>query len=323
MQADLLAGTLELDPENDPVLGTTENGIAIRYHNKALTGTWDYDAFMKTYLEDKFTGSGTFYNLSGYLYITLGHYNWVIIGRNSSLNAVSLTTTYGQSNETISNFIKFASYSTYANAMKNLIETSTDAGSAINSANTKGIVNTVLGATRNYSITLSSYNVVSSADLNNYAGCVLCLCAGTTGNSYISKANNSAYYPTGDLKTAMTNVYNSISSAAGGAIQLTSLTTYGDDRAGITGSATSYNHSEYLFPLAAKYVSSSQNFCVETYLDTTAKRDIDVKWWLRSGSRFGSTKYNYYVLVDGSISNCYLSDFNQFGVRPAFVLKIT
>ena len=280
MQADLLAGTLKLDPENDPVLGTTESGITIRYHNKALTGTWDYDTFMKTYLEPTTSTAqtGTFYNLSGYLYITLGGYNWIIIGRNSSLNTVSLTTTYAQGTATPNEFVKFASYNSYANALKGQTETTTDAGSVINSANAKGIVNTVSTATRNYSLTLSSYNVVSSSDLNNYSGCVLCLCAGTTGDSYFNDANNLSYYPTGELKTAMTTVYNNIKSAAGNAIQSTSLTTYG-----YNGGYKTYTHSEYLFPLATNTVNTSQNFCVETYLNSTTKRDIDAYWWLRSG----------------------------------------
>ena len=319
MQADLLAGTLELDPENDPVLGTTENGITIRYHNKALTGTWDYDTFMKTYLEPTTSTAqtGTFYNLSGYLYITLGSWNWIIIGRNSSLNTITFTNTYAQGTATPNEFVKFASYNTYANALKGQTETTTDAGSVINSANAKGIVNTVSTATRNYSVTLSSYNVVSSSDLNNYSGCVLCLCAGTTGDSYYnSTVPYYSYFPSSDLDTAMTTVYNNIKSAAGDQIQPTSLTTYG-----YNGSTfTTYPHSEYLFPLAYKEVNSSQNFCVETYLDSKPKRDIDAYWWLRSGSSSYSG-FAYRVNADGSISDYSLN--TSRGVRPAFVLKIT
>ena len=132
-----LAGTLNLDPEKDPVLGTTESGITIRYHNKALTGTWNYDTFMKNYFDPTTSTyqSGNFNNLSGYLYITLGGYNWIIIGRNSSLNTITFTNTYAQSTATPVEFIKFSSYSTYANALKGQTETTTDAGSVINSAN--------------------------------------------------------------------------------------------------------------------------------------------------------------------------------------------
>ena len=322
MQADLLAGTLELDPENDPVLGTTESGIEIKFHNRAFTGTWDYNKFTKNYVgsTDSTTyGKSTITSLNGYFYVTLGGYNWVIIGRNSNLNWVNttFTNTYAQSNEQISNFIKFASYSTYANALKSQIETTTDAGVAINSANVNGIINTVSSISRSYSINLASYtSPVASSDLDDYPGCVLCLCAGTTGDSYYK--NTSPYYsyfPSSDLDTAMTNIYNNIKSAAGNAIQLTSLTTYG-----YNGGYKTYTHSEYLFPLATNTVNSSQNYCVETYLNSTTKRDIDTYWWLRSGD---SSYFNYawFVFPDGSLNGYPIS--SSLGVRPAFVLKIT
>ena len=316
-QEALWNGTLELDSEKDPVLGTTENGITIRYHNKALTGLWNYNSFMTNYFGSTTSTyqSGTFYNLSGYLYITLGGYNWIIIGRNSNLNTVTFTNTYAQGTASPNEFVKFASYNTYANALKGQQDT-TPAGSAISAENSTQIVNTVSTATRNYSVTLSSYNVVSSSDLNNYSGCVLCLCAGTTGESSFNDAKDISYYPTGELKTAMTTVYNNIKSAAGNAIQSTSLTTYGYNGS----SYTTYPHSEHLFPLALKSVDSSQNFCVETYLDTDAKRDIDAYWWLRSGSR---SDHASYVYRDGCIGSPYNSlVYNSLGVRPAFVLKL-
>ena len=61
--------SLGLDPENDPVVYTTESGLEIKYAN-ALSNT----------------------NLAGYTYFTLGEYsgeklNWVIIGYNSNLNS--------------------------------------------------------------------------------------------------------------------------------------------------------------------------------------------------------------------------------------------
>ena len=316
-QEALWNGTLELDPENDPVLGTTENGITIRFHNKSLSGTWNYNTFMTNYFGPTTSTyqSGTFYNLSGYLYITLGGYNWIIIGRNSSLNTVSFKATYAQGTASPNEFVKFASYNTYANALKGQQDT-TPAGSAISAENSTQIVNTVSTATRTYSVTLSSYNVVSSADLNNYSGCVLCLCAGTTGNSYYD--NTSPYYsyfPSSDLDTAMTTVYNNIKSAAGNQIQSTSLTTYGYNGS----SYTTYTHSEYLFPLATNTVNTSQNFCVETYLNTDAKRDIDAYWWMRSGNSYYSD-YAYIVYTAGSLASRDVS--LSCGVRPAFVLKV-
>ena len=58
----LSGGDLGLDPENDPVLGTTESGLEIKYHGANLS-------------------SGS---LSGYAYVTMASRNWVIIGQSSS-----------------------------------------------------------------------------------------------------------------------------------------------------------------------------------------------------------------------------------------------
>ena len=60
-QEQLLAGTLELDPENDPVVYTTDYGLEIKYAN-ALT------------------------YLTGYTYFTAGGVNWVIIGYDLSMS---------------------------------------------------------------------------------------------------------------------------------------------------------------------------------------------------------------------------------------------
>ncbi|MBO5309867.1 MAG: hypothetical protein J6A98_01530 [Clostridia bacterium] len=68
-QEQLLAGTdLGLDPENDPVVYTTDYGLEIKYAN-ALTNT----------------------NLAGYTYFTLGEYDgtpvtWVILGYDPSMS---------------------------------------------------------------------------------------------------------------------------------------------------------------------------------------------------------------------------------------------
>ncbi|MBR3790688.1 MAG: hypothetical protein IKK20_02670 [Clostridia bacterium] len=64
-QEQLLAGTgLGLDPENDPVVYTTDYGLEIKYAN-ALTNT----------------------NLASYTYFEAGGYNWVIIGYDSSVSS--------------------------------------------------------------------------------------------------------------------------------------------------------------------------------------------------------------------------------------------
>ena len=67
---------LGLDPENDPVIYTTESGLEIKYGGIDLNNS---------------LASGK--PLSGYPYFTMGTYNgyavnWVIIGRNTNVTAL-------------------------------------------------------------------------------------------------------------------------------------------------------------------------------------------------------------------------------------------
>ena len=312
-----------MDSENDPVLGTTENGITIRYHNKDFTGTWDYDAFVKNYVgstNSSTYGSSTTTSLSGYFYVTLGGYNWVIIGRNSNLSWANMTytNTYAQSNEQISNFIKFASYSTYANALKSQIETTTDAGIALNSANSKGLINTVSSISRSYSINLASYSSpVATTEIPS--GCVLCFCEGNVGRSGFG----ARYYPDSDIDNLLYELYSNIKAEANERIQLTPLTTWGWNDA--STKYISYSHSEYLFLLArndsTKY---SENFAVTTYLTSNEMRNIGVYWWMRTiyQSSSSGTKYRAHCVSDSGYENMIDGVSSKYYLRPAFVLKL-
>ena len=206
------------------------------------------------------------------------------------------------------------------------LETTTDAGSAINTANTKGIVNTVSSATGTFSLNITSYNIVAASEIPS--GCVLCICSGVTGTSiYDATTSNggrySANFSGSNLDTVMTNVYNNIKSSANNAIQSTSLTTYMRND---SAQAVKYTHSEYLFPLATSTNWSNdgyaQNYCVETYLNTNKKRDVDTYWWLRSGGYWADRRYTVATVSDAgtiSIGNVAL---DSYGVRPCFVLKL-
>ena len=107
--------------------------------------------------------------------------NWIIIGY--STNAASSTSLVKSTNINIPD--------------------TTDAGNALKAASSKGQLISTQYLLNAYS------NAVGTSEIP--AGCVLCLCAGTTGTSFFN--NTSPYYsyfPNSDLDTAMTNVYNNI-----------------------------------------------------------------------------------------------------------------
>ena len=347
--AAILSGEgLGLDPENDPVLGTTEGGLEIKFHAKSLTGLWDYNKFTSTYLTDKFAGSGNFANLTGYLYVTMGGYNWVVIGRNSSLNSISLTTTYAQGTATPAEFVKFKDYSSSASMLNSQRETSTPAGSSINSSNSKQILNTVSGVTRTYSITLSSYGAVGASEIPS--GCVLCFCEKSIKEGIWEADHSNVYetitfydehsfnmvdghfvgnsYAVSDIKNTMDTLYSSelgFTSAEKSKIQSVTLNTnhiltyyYGAEERTKTNTTTGY-----LFPLAS--ASSSESFYIGTYLTTEAKRvsSDNSDYWTRSGGRYNAYQaYCQHTCVSSSGSDYVRYCDLKSGMRPAMVIKI-
>ena len=279
-QEQLLNGTLNLDPENDPVIFTTDYGLEIKSHNVGEVPV------STTSSKGSITVSSTSWN-----YISAGGYNWIIIG------------SYSSSSYTIST-IRGDEY-------PSSIPDRTDAGNVLLNASNKGVL-------KINNITIPKFtNAVTPSNGEIPYGCVLCLCAGTTGNSYYD--NTSPYYsyfPNSDLDTTMTNIYNNIKSSLN--ILSTPLTTYGSNS---SGTITTYTHSEYLFPLATNTVNTSQNFCVQTYLNSTTKRDIGASWWLRSGDSY-SSKYIFAVYSGGYVYTSNFVTSSNFGVRPAFVLQL-
>ena len=298
----LSGGDLGLDPENDPVVWVTDNGFEIKSHDVSVS-----------------SGTTTVSSTS-WKYVTLGSYNWIIIGYSTKELNQSVS---GHVNINNTSYNDYFSITNTTNLVNKLGTDTTDAGSIIKSASVEKNARIYLSSAVSVPTKLKAVftNAVASSDLDNYPGCVLCLSAGLAGgdedgkSAFDSTKPYYSYFPGSDLDTAMTTVYNSIKSAAGNAIQSTSLTTYGYNGS----SYTTYSHSEYLFPLAHSMSDYSQNYCVETYLNSDAKRDIDASWWLRSG--FPSTaNFAYPVYTDGSLT---YSDVRlSYGVRPAFVLKL-
>ena len=293
--AGVLSGNLNLDPENDPVVWVTDNGFEIKSHDVAVS-----------------SGTTTVSTVA-YKYVTLGSWNWIIIGYSTK----SLTQGTGHvSVATPDNYNRNTCTTWLDGALPKLVSDSTDAGNAIKSAVQAQSTNFYNTSSFTYKLKTIFTNAAADPANEIPVGCVLCLCAGTTGESSFNDAKDISYYPTGELKTAMTSVYNSIKTAANNQIQLTPLTTYGYNGS----SYTTYPHSEYLFPLA--YGISGENFCVETYLDTDAKCDINATWWMRSG-RSLSVDRAASVYTDGSLNRYSYYVYGSCGVRPAFVLKIT
>lgn len=301
----LSGGDLGLDPENDPVVWVTDNGFEIKSHNVAVS-----------------SGTTTVSSTS-WKYVTLGSYNWIIIGYSTKELNQSVS---GHVNINNTSYNDYFSITNTTNLVNKLGTDTTDAGSIIKSASVEKKARIYLSSAVSVPTKLKAVftNAVGNTEIP--AGCVLCLCAGTTGESYYDATSRQAYFPGSDLDTAMTTVYNNIKSAANNQIVESQLTTYWFDD---NYDKTKYTHNEFLFPLASNtgWDASTypQNYCVETYLNTAAKRDIDATWWLRSGSTWSQVRYVYLVngsgLISGSYEPCEVYS-NSYGVRPAFVLKL-
>ncbi|MFQ6749385.1 MAG: hypothetical protein ACLRFR_00905, partial [Clostridia bacterium] len=76
-QEQLLNGTWECNPENDPIIATTEYGLDIRWH---MNGEAELD-----YIDKIPTGQ----KLADYAYFTYANVNWVIIGIGKNNNQLS------------------------------------------------------------------------------------------------------------------------------------------------------------------------------------------------------------------------------------------
>ncbi|MBO5310063.1 MAG: hypothetical protein J6A98_02540 [Clostridia bacterium] len=297
-QEQLLNGTLELDPENDPVVWVTDNGFEIKSHDVSVS-----------------SGTTTVSSTS-WKYITLGSWNWIIIGYSTKnetqgIGHVSVATPDNYDRNT---------YTTWLDgATPKLAPDSTDAGAAIKSAVQTQSTN--FYNTSSFTYKLKSVFTNAAADPKNEipAGCVLCLC----DTIFSVPKDSTGYYPTSNHYSVITTVYDTIKEEANNQIQETELTTWYYNGSAIDD----YSHQEFLFPLATTYnwaaTSYPQNFCIETYLNTNAKRNLNGKWWwLRSG--FKDSQYaSYAVAYDGAVGDLGRLPIRTYpGARPAFVLKL-
>ena len=336
---------LGLDPENDPVIYTTESGLEIKY------GGLDLNASL---------GSGP---LKGYPYFTMGTYsskavNWIIIGRNSNL------TTF---NNAIQNYL-FSTWKNKTSAIYNkyffgnTYETTTPAGSAINTAvSSKSYIQDF------EKISLSSITTnseIPSGCVLAISECVLYSCwfnassgasafnsttANTSkggryryaaSNAHCSQNASFTYSGTaGTLYTEMLNLYNTnlgLTTAQQNLIQGQKLNTYymNGRTEYLETYSTDGNTLHKFFPLATYRAQNGTNpsvgtesFDIGDYLNTDALRvayqigtSTARAYWGRTGGQGGYAYSAKFMGDTGTPTEARAN--NSWGVRPACVIKL-
>ena len=158
-----------------------------------------------------------------------------------------------------------------------------------------------------------AYGVQNNSDLQ--AGELLAISQVTLGSSGFHGSNND--YEKSNLKIYMTNLYN---------------TTLGftDEQKAIISPKTLINihtsnsttDNAYLFPLATTIASTAQNFCIETYLNSTALKSANNSYWLRSGTYEYSYPYKVCLMgSSGTMNQISAPGSGTTGVRPACVIR--
>ena len=352
---------LGLDPENDPVIYTTESGLEIKFGGESVS--------------DK-VASGK--PLTGYPYFTMGTYNgyavnWVIIGRNTNDTVFTSAITYHlfSSWKTNNGSLSSATFKNNGYSFfKNTFETTTPAGSAIN-----GVV-----PSKSYvaDVTKATKSVVANAEVPS--GCVLAISEGCLGysffnttsapsNTYLATASNtygsryrylsasavgsaSSWTPAtttdGTLYTYINNLYSTnlgLTSAQKNLIQGQKLNTIYETsrtKAYLDTYETDGNTLYKLFPLAGFWQSydvsnytgnnpGNENFLISTYLTTNALRKAyqigettSIFYWLRSAEPSTVASVASIGKNNTSADGCIdgYGGTNNFGVRPAGVFKL-
>ena len=310
-QEQLLAGTLELDPENDPVIYTTDYGLDIRWHMAGLPANPNDIAIMP--------GGQKF---ETYAYFNHGGVNWVIIGRsNKSIifsgvaNLSNILEYYKNQNVDYYNFSNTTSgiWQYFLNSINDELE---DQINEIHSSYHPKIYVTSTNIT-----TITQKDVFPNAkptgelEINE----VLCFAQNsfsTESKFYDSQGAGNCYYNS-RLMTTMNAFYDS---------NLTDLPIVEKTLQTVWYGASDTTNGSYLpgtykiFPLAG--ANANESFYVFNYL-TSGSDPIkqSAAWWLRSGTS-SSSYYPYYISANGIL---YKNDVVNYtnGVRPAFVLKIT
>ena len=294
---------LGLDPENDPVICTTESGLEIKFHQ----------TFNDYYAGNLETGA-----LAGYSYVTMGKYNnnpinWVVIGMSESgLGGASI----GDVDWGIDQ---------------------TPAGLAVEDSILNKVANTTIVGDNNALIYYLN-SVGRSDELKQ--GELLMLSEGILGSArfYNGSNNMGNNYSSSSLKTSMDNIAKNFTDEEKTHIIPQTINSRNNgwstntvNNALLFPLATNYYWTSDS-DLAASHSYDSENkcnqsFCIEDYFDFTissgfadARLMTTSMWWLRSGT-VQSTGGAAYCEANGYMDT-YAGTSTSYGVRPAFVLKI-
>lgn len=296
--AGILSGNLNLDPENDPVVYTTDYGLDIRWHMASPLPTDPSDIATTTV------------SSTAWAYFTAGGNNWIIIGC-SNKSADFSTGTLNLSTLLEKGYYEKPSYYNFTTTSGNWewianIDKDTSAGNAV--------YNDSINIGKDEIYNLVSQTITQKSVFTNAAATdeletneVLCLLSGKYKTT-TQFGNRGVYYSSSGVSSNLRTFINGTIYPLVEDLPIVPqpLTTAG-----------STSTTEHLFPLGSKN-ASGDSFPVENYLNSETKQNIGAYWWSRS---YSSASRAYIVSTSGGV----IADGNpssSYGVRPAFVLKI-
>ena len=290
---------LGLDPENDPVIYTTESGLEIKFGGLSASSTMSSGA------------------LTGYPYFTMGTYNntavnWIIIGKNPNdytfSNAITeyLFTEWQKNKKDILNVKQPKSEYFF----RSIYENKTPAGIGIQAdITTKSTISDFVRI---------ALNIVSHSEVSEGAVLAISELAYTLSDKVVN-AVNSSNYEGSSLQSYHEKFYESdlgLTDAEKAMIIPQTLTNCYYP----TNFSTSYN--QHMFPLA--YRSSSENFIIGTYLPTQALRVANQYHYLRSGRGdlySGGWQIIYGINANGSVGAGTVNNIPTY-IRPVCVISL-
>ena len=294
---------LGLDPENDPVIYTTESGLEIKFggatSNVAKGGGNETTEFVSTLPSSSV--------LNGYPYFTMGTFNgyavnWVIIGKSTSgISTGNFTFNTDISYEKLSVWQGKTSESpTYKNFFDQTYETNSPAGAAIKNNN---ILNDMSARklTSNIKGSLLA-SVVPNEEIPS--GCVLVISECCLGYSYFNctgAASTSYPYNYGNYNWGGRYRYistNTNSNAGGGSFSYS------------TTAGTLYTYVNNLYSSKLGLTNAQKNLIQGQKLKTLYTNGASPNTYLETSSTDGNTTYNMFPLASFKGDSRYTSSMN-------------
>ena len=292
---------LGLDPENDPVIYTTESGLEIKFGGAAtaLGGGNETTEFVSTLPSSSV--------LNGYPYFTMGTFNgyavnWVIIGKSTAgISTGNFTLNSDISYEKLSVWQGKTSESpTYKNFFDQTYETNSPAGSAIKNNNVLNDVSARKLANNIKGSLLAS--VVPNEEIPS--GCVLVISECCLGYSYFNctgAASTSYPYNYGNYNWGGRYRYistNTDSNAGGGSFSYS------------TTAGTLYTYVNNLYSSKLGLTNAQKNLIQGQKLKTLYTNGASPNTYLETSSTDGNTTYNMFPLASFKGDRRYTSSMN-------------